>query len=71
MAAASAKEYVIRGCKISLNILQDIAGDLPAPTASIVNLVQRAVATSEVSPLLTHLLQLAHDTSPIHQGNTK
>lgn len=46
--ATPSREYIVRGLKISLDILQDISSDLPIPASSIVNLVERIIDIIEV-----------------------
>lgn len=53
MASPSTGTYLVEGLKISLNILQDCASDLPSPASSIINLVQRIVAAIEVCPVIS------------------
>lgn len=56
MSSSPVKIFTLEGVKISLDVLEDISGILPAPVAVVVNLIKRVIVATEVrssSPLLS------------------
>lgn len=48
MATTSPGEYLVRGLKISLKLLQEVANDLPPPAASVVGVAQQIIEILDV-----------------------
>lgn len=48
MASTSARVFIIKGVRISLSLLQDVASDLPPPASTIINLAQHIILIVDV-----------------------